>query len=258
MDADAVFHFPYLRLGSQDEFKDYLRAGQTLLDRRYAYETERAKVVQPETLTRSLTAPILVSAGTCALCLRPTEFTTVVASGGVNWREQQICGCVHRLTCRFRALLHYIVTEIGPPPWTRLLLLGSASTIEPWLQKLAMEIAVRARGGRLLQPPQFEAQQYHLVVSCEHLGAEPELDGVLRALRAALLPGGQLVFTAPFDTTAATSRACQPEQPGVLGWDIMERLRDAGFFDPAALLFWSEEFGYLGAYNMIFTAIANE
>jgi hypothetical protein len=258
MNAEPRFRFPSERFRSAEGFRAFLAARQAALDTRYEFEMDRAAAVA---------APVLIADGSCGLCLRATQFVTELQenSAGVesgpagsvrepNWREQQFCGCPQRLNCRFRALLHYIMSDIDPPAWTRVLLLGAAQPIETRLQRVVAQVAVRARSGRLLRAPRFEPQSYHLIISCEHLQTESALDSVLVGLRDALMPGGRLVFTAPFDTAAADSMPPAQGGGGVLGWDILACLARAGFAVPSAHLFWSAEFGYLGPFNLIFSA----
>ena len=38
------------------------------------------------------------------------------------------------------------------------------------------------------------------------------------------------------------------------GWDILDDLREVGFSDAKALLYWSKEFGYLGGEQLILVA----
>jgi hypothetical protein len=180
----------------------------------------------------------------------PGEPATVVP----NWREQQRCACPDRLNARCRGVLQFMAGSIGLLPWMRVLVLGDAQTIEPRLAPLVGHLTTQARSGRLPQAA-FDAQPgYHLIVSSEQLHAEPALDTALTALHAALSPGGHLVITAAFDAAAATSQPALGDAPGVLGWDILTRLVRAGFATAAAHLFWSEEFGYLGSFNLIFSA----
>jgi hypothetical protein len=252
MNADAGFHFPFQTFRSAASFHAFAQANQKLLDARYGYETA---------LAASVSDPVLVAAGSCALCLQATSFSTTLPARGAeggepNWREEMLCGCARRLNNRFRALLHFLQSQVAPPAWTRLLLLGAAQPIEAYLQRRMAAVAVRARSGRLLRAPRFEPQSYHVVLSCEHLHAEASIDDVLVGLREALMPGGRLIFTAPFNTASATSVPPKPREPGVLGWDILSRMTRAGFAAPAAHLFWSEEFGHLGPFNLIFSASA--
>jgi hypothetical protein len=253
MNAETGFRFPFQTFRSAASFADFVRAQQKLLDLRYGYEQARAASAQ---------GPVMVSAGSCGLCLRATSFSTNLPAADApsgtqpNWREEMHCGCPHRLNNRFRALLHFLASDVDPPDWARILLLGAAQPIEPYLQRRGGAVSVRARSGRLLRAPRFEAQSYHLILSSEHLHTEPELDAVLAGLRDALMPGGRLMFTAPFDTASAACRPPCGGAGGVLGWDVLKRLTMAGFSAPAAHLFWSEEFGYLGPFNLIFAASA--
>ncbi len=102
----------------------------------------------------------------------------------------------------------------------------------------------------------------------DHLHHVPALDAALGEAARVLCPGGALLFTVPFHADAdatASDLARLPRRSGVLpafsaepvhriGWDILERVRGAGFVDCAAHCYWSEELGYLGPFNMIFLA----
>ena len=74
----------------------------------------------------------------------------------------------------------------------------------------------------------------------------------LAQVAARLVPGGTLVFTAPFDADRPTTGRQGDRQR--IGWDILALARTAGLRRAAAHLYWSAEFGYLGARNFIFTA----
>jgi hypothetical protein len=89
-------------------------------------------------------------------------------------------------------------------------------------------------------------------------------------LRRVLLPGGRLVFTVPFHDRSAKTVSRLDRLPRVsgrlpaesggpthqIGWDILDKLRAAGFADARAHTYWSEELGYLGTGNVIFSATA--
>jgi len=128
------------------------------------------------------------------------------------------------------------------------------SVIEPYLQTRVGQMTTRLRSGGAAPMPPMAEGAYHLIISSEHLQAEPMIQRLLAIMRAALMPGGKLFFSAPFDAGAATSRAARAGAPGVLGWDILNILERAGFDSAAAHLFWSEEFGHLGPFNLIFSA----
>lgn len=111
---------------------------------------------------------------------------------------------------------------------------------------------------------------FHLAVCSDYLHRVPPLEAALAELRRVLVPGGRCVLTMPFrDRAAHTVTRLEglplvagrlPTEAGgdvhELGWDMLERLRQAGFTDARAHFFWSDELGYLGAGNMIVCAAA--
>ena len=250
--------FPAMRFTSQAEFQDFLAAEQGTLDARYMYEQSLA--------TRE---PSLVQHGTCAPCLRPAIFTSGTEGGErlkdgshvPNWREGMHCNCCDHLSNRHRALLHF-VQATGVLPWTRLLLLGAP---EPADARLAAMVSETVTVRPFIAAP--EANAFHLAVSRDYLQHVPPLGAALAGLCAALVEGGRFIFTVPFHHNAATSElmdiaAFAGRVPGEFreashkfGWDLLDRLRAAGFRDAAAYLYWSEELGYLGPMNFIFRAV---
>jgi hypothetical protein len=252
--VESSFHFPFATFASAAAFHDFVSSNQDTLNARYAYEVS---------LVRAAAENIHVVPGTCGVCIRQTRFSTVIPDAAPhtdiaepNWREQQVCGCPQQLNARFRAMLQVIETESGLLPWMRVLVLGASQSIESHIAARVAGMITRQRSARGLAAREMPAASYHLIVSSEHLHAEPMLQAVLETMRGALMPGGKLVFTAPFDAAAAQSRPPRAGQAGVLGWDILEQIERAGFDSAAAHLFWSEEFGYLGPFNLIFSASA--
>ena len=222
--------------------------------------------------------------GTCGLCLAVTRFGSATVAGETtpdgrrvpNWREQQCCGCAHRLCCRERALLHLAALRFGDPAWFRAALLGESGGlgralaarldhVALWPRFLAARAAVSRPAVPHLPAPDAAL---HMLLCPDHLHHVPDLDAALAEAARVLSPGGLLQFTVPFHADAdatATDLARLPRRAGALpafsaepvhriGWDILERLRGAGFADCAAHCYWSEELGYLGPFNMIFLA----
>jgi len=237
--------FPALRFSSQAEFRDYLADARYELDARAAYEQSLA--------AREAS---IVQHGTCAPCLRAASFTSATA-GGVrlpdgrylpNWREAMQCDCLDKLNNRQRALLHFTLAA-GILPWTRLLLVGEPSALHLRLSGMA---GAAARLHAKANPP--EPEPFHLAVATEPLHAAQL--AVLEAVSHRLLEGGRFIFTAPFDPGAtAAPHSADAEAAHRFGWDLLALLREAGFSDAAAYLYWSEELGYLGAMNFIFRAV---
>jgi len=178
---------------------------------------------------------------------------------------------------RNRALLHFLTSEAGLRPWSRVLLFGPPGAADRRIAAMAASLVSIprlgfARAGAGVQGYRLDAADaaVHLVVSSDALHRVPPLEAALAELRRVLVPGGSFVFTVPFRFRAAHSVARLEGLPRVsgrlpteaggevhaLGWDILDLLRDAGFSTARAHVYWSDELGYLGSGNMIFLAVA--
>jgi hypothetical protein len=264
--------FPSVSFVSLAEYEEYLRDTRSRLDARYAYE--RGLASAGEDILRD---------GTCAPCLRRARFTARTAGGEAlddgrlmpNWREQLVCDCEDRLNNRHRALLHFLAAEAGLRPWSRVLLFGPPSALDRRIAAAAASLASIPRlGFAPAGAPGYRLgagdAAVHLVVSADALHRVPPLAALLAELRRVLVAGGSFVFTVPFHVRAAHSVARLeglprlsgrlPTEAGsevhALGWDLLDRLRDAGFGTARAHAYWSDELGYLGSGNMIFSAVA--
>jgi hypothetical protein len=245
---NGVAPFPMETFRSYSEFESYLTATDAKRGLRWLHERSLA----------SMEKTVAVR-GTCGLCLTPTTFTAPTHGGESapngrvpNWREGLHCGCEYRLFNRQRALLHLLAAEGFLRSWTRILLLGEAQALRPFLS--ATSDHVQCSPGSLDEvlggatPPRGG---YHVILSAEQLTARLARREVFLALRALLAPGGALAITAPFDIHAPGS---QPGDSDRIDWRVLGSLAESGFLDAKVCTYWSEEFGYLGAFNMIITA----
>ncbi len=284
MSALAV-RFPGESFLSQAEFDTHRRDQQPTIDARFVHEAaigrEAAAMLETNPGTAGLTR-----AGTCAPCLRPARFATPLpadpaAEAAIDWREGQFCDCADRLGNRARAVLHFMEAQGGLASWSRIASFGPPGLIDRKLAASRDQHGSFTRLARLVRAQAGEASSngwrldapdgaFHIAVSWDHLTFVPPLDEALAELRRILAPGGQLVFTLPlrYRAHATVSRLGHvPRQGGLLpaefrgeihevGWDILERLRAAGFSRALAHQYWSDELGYLGPFNLLLSASA--
>jgi SAM-dependent methyltransferase len=272
--SSRVVRFPSFAIGSYAEFEAYRQNHQSQLDGRYLHETGLAS--NDPTISRS---------GSCAVCLRATTYTSTTANGEPqpdgrimpNWREEQYCDCEDRLPQRGRALLHFAQATKSLQPWTRLLLFGRPTVFDDRLAAMVHSTSQIARMSRTTsegeagQRYRIEAEDgaFHAAVSSDALQHVPPLAAALTEIHRVLVPGGRLIFTVPFHFTAreTVSRldnlvprngllpAEVEHDVHAIGWDIIDRLHDAGFEDAHAHTYWSNELGYLGSFKAIFMAV---
>ncbi len=257
--------FPGENMLSQAEFEQFCQQNQELLKRRFLHEQRLVPEVGSDG------PAVILREGTCAPCLRVANYTTAAPAGGEpNWREAQQCDCTDRLGNRARAALHFLESVVGLADWSRVLLFGPPDVLD---RRLAHGRPGFARQARLVaNGSSFRLDSasaaFHAVVCWDQLHKVPPLAVALNEIRRVLAPGGSFVFTIPFRYRSAKTlsyldrvRLADGSLPAEaeaevheIGWDILEMLRHAGFSRSLAHHYWSEELGYLGPFNMLFSA----
>jgi SAM-dependent methyltransferase len=251
------------------DFNAYWSATRATLDQTFLHER-----------TFATTEPLIVLAGTCAPCMRPTRFTASTANGErledgaalPEWREGLTCGCPDRLNARLRATLHFLQTVTQISPWTRLLEFGPKSNLHSRLAGICRRFSwcprLEVYHGAYRLP--LASESIDVVLASDVIQVMPPLDAVISEVRRVLAPGGQFVATVPFRLFAETTVSKLDHLPltdGLLptvhghevhefGWDILDRLRAARFRRALAYAYRSEELGYYGIANMVFAADA--
>jgi SAM-dependent methyltransferase len=209
-----------------------------------------------------------------------------------NWREHLVCEC--GFNNRFRAAIQIITQEVAPLPDARIYLTERVTGLYRWLKArypdlvgseyLGDKVPLGAEHNGVrnedLTALTFDDHKFDLILSFDVMEHVPDADAALRECLRCLQPGGSLLFSAPFrlDSPENVIRArmrpdgtvehlqppeyhCNPVDPqgGALcfryfGWQVLEQMRDTGFSDPHALLYWSRELGYLGGDQILLAA----
>jgi len=260
--AFRVAGFPAIDFRSYAEFDQFYREQKPLIDLRWRYEQSLAT-----------TDKRLLIEGTCGLCLVPVTFASDTSGGDIaaggrvpNWRENLACACERRLINRERALLHYLVAGGALQPWMHIFACGDLGGLRPLLAAMAARV-IELEPATLAATPAPRigagtgADRGHLLVWVESLERKMLSPHLLSAIAERLTPGGRFVFTAPFNAGPpasagqdAAGAAAPVGDPRYVGWDILPMLLAAGFDDAKASLYWSDELGYLGPLNFIFSA----
>ena len=240
--------FPATRICSFAEFESWAQNMRTTFDQRWLYEQKQ--------IESGLSAS---RAGTCALCLAPTIFHSDAPPEGRNWREEMNCDCPKNLNNRQRALLHFLSARVGVAAGQTIALVGRESAIEPPLCDSGMRVIRLSRlvNGRLAMAD----HAVELLICDDYLQYVPLAPVLLHELSRVVQPRGRLLLSVPFDVGSAVTRSRLVDLPRIaadtseplhlFGWDLLDTLRGLGFADVAAHFYWSDEFGYLGPFNMI-------
>jgi hypothetical protein len=256
--ATAVCRFPNVDFRSHAEFEKYRKDHSRLLDTRWLFERSLAS-----------TDPEIGTEGTCGICLAPARFTAATVGGEEtgtgrvpNWREALNCDCELRLINRERALVHRILALGSIDLFRRVLQVGGHGGLRGALSALGATVTVCSRlardngaAGAWRYRPPASPGGIDVVVYPDASNVMPLDRPGLALVYNLLAPGGRFMFTAPFDITSnAPAANASIGASGPINWSILDLLGEAGFTDRVASLYWSEEMGYMGAFNFVFVA----
>jgi len=247
-----TLRFPATSIASQDEFDAWGVTERPIFDQRWLYEQQQIKA-----------GLSTVRDGTCGLCLAPTTFRSEAPDDARNWREEMRCGCAMQLSNRERAILHFLRARGAVARGRQFTLTGRESQIEGKLREWGHEVVrlPRLLGGRL----RLENSCTDQLICADYLQHVPPVVPFMREVARIIRSGGELCLTVPFDVNAPGTKSRMIELPRsavesavplhLFGWDLLDLLRDIGFAEVAAHFFWSDEFGYLGPFNMIISGV---
>jgi glycosyltransferase involved in cell wall biosynthesis len=210
-----------------------------------------------------------------------------------NWREHmqcERCGLVNRV----RAALNVLHTYAPPETDSQIYISERLTKTYQWLAERYPNLQGSEYFGPSHQPGSivdgirhedvmnlsFAEGSFDRILSFDVFEHVPNPDSAFRELYRVLKPKGVLIFSVPFASDSATDivRATLEEdgtithylpaeyhgnpvdpEGGALcfryfGWELLNKLRSAGFCNVRCLAYWSEQQGYLGKEQYLFMA----
>lgn len=211
-----------------------------------------------------------------------------------NWRERMVCPQC-RLNNRMRASIHLFHLLCAPTSESCFYLTEQTTPLFSWFKQnyadvagsefLGDSIALGAHNSAGIRNENlteltFAEEQFDAILSFDVFEHIPEYLQALQNCLCCLKTGGSLFFSVPFDLQATQhhvraeidsngkiNHLLPPEYHGDplsddgclcyyhFGWELLEQLRNLGFKDASAYLYWSDHYGYLGGEQLIFRAI---
>ena len=213
-----------------------------------------------------------------------------------NWRESLLCPSCH-LNNRMRAALHIFEQECQPNYNSKIYITEQITPLYNQFKKsfthiygseyLGNSVAYGTYNNKGIRNEDltklsFSKDEFDYILSFDTFEHIPNYKEALKECLRCLKPGGILYFSVPFVKTAEKNivrayvskngevkHLLPPEYHGDplnpngclcfyhFGWEILDELRMIGFKYANALLYWSEDLGYLGGEQIIFTATKN-
>jgi glycosyltransferase involved in cell wall biosynthesis/SAM-dependent methyltransferase len=210
-----------------------------------------------------------------------------------NWREQLVCPSCG-LNNRMRAALHLLTRVSGLDRNSRIYVTEQTTPLFRWLRThfsgtvgseflgSAVPLGeVNSAGIRNedLTRLTFSSEQFDGVLCFEVFEHVPNYRQAFWECARVLKPSGHMLFSAPFDAASARNvirarvgrdgvieHLLPPEYHGdplntggilafqSFGWEMVTQMRESGFRTVSALLYHSNDFGYLGADQIQFLA----
>jgi SAM-dependent methyltransferase len=211
----------------------------------------------------------------------------------INWREHLRCSKTG-LNNRMRAAIHIFDTEMAAHRSDRIYISEQITAMYLYFKTNYMNVIgseylgcrclpgtndERGIRNEDLTKLSFPDSNFDRAISLDCLEHFPDYKLAFNELFRILRPNGKLLLSVPFDTrylknlkraiikSSGEIEYLQPpefhgdplQEDGCLcfthfGWEILDQLKDAGFSDAYAVLYWSALFGYLGGEQIIFVA----
>ncbi len=211
-----------------------------------------------------------------------------------NWRERVHCqqcglnnrirGCIHfleqNLPCKPDSVIY--ISEQATPLYSYLgTHFSNLTGSEYFGSKIPFGSIDPETGFRNESVTQltFQDRSLDFILSFDVFEHVPDYRAALQETYRCLKPGGTLLFTVPFNMAAEATQVrakinadgtiehlFEPSYHGdpinengclcfyIFGWNLLQQLRDIGFQNAQAHLYWSQKFAYFGVRQLLFTA----
>lgn len=227
--------------------------------------------------------------GQCIVCQDERAFLSYTPGDSTppNWREELTCEACG-FNNRTRAFFHFASKHL--PPAAKIYITEQNTAFYRFLENRFPGLQGSEFFGHEILPGEQTPGQLHNedltsltfgdgsfdhIISLDVLEHIPDYKLALREIRRCLRTGGTFFLTVPFakhlpDTTVRAVlkdgrvvHLTTPEYHGdpnnpqgclafyTFSWPLLDDLRDAGFSEVIAHLYWSREYGYFGAYEQL-------
>jgi len=283
------YNFPITKINSYKSYKQHASDMAFEYDRRLSYEKSLISNSQSFTVegfcyickeTVQFEVDFLLSYEKIDKCLIP------------NWRERLVCPlCKHNN--RKRAFIHLFEHLLNPKNESKIYI-AEQTPVFFWLADNYPNVTESDYLGKIvpygtnrhrvrnedLTELTFADNQFNFVFTIDCFEHIPNYPKAFKECFRVLSNPGYLLFSVPFDMNSekniiravkhpngAIEHIFPPEMHGHplnpdehflafynFGWEILSQLKESGFLDASAILYWSDTFGYLGREQFIFLA----
>lgn len=274
------------RIGTIEEYNEYRKNNEVVEQARFKKEQQIAFNKPNEFTVRGFSYP----AGDMVDFHVDHNYSD---GKNINWRERVVCPRTG-LNNRLRACIHFIDFELGLREYHDVYISEQVTPLYNYLQKQFPKLTGSEYLGTNVDPGcinkngirhedatqlSFPNESLDAYLSFECLEHVPGFTIAFTEAYRVLRKKGKFLFSVPFANLqykniirafvgddGKTYHLLEPEyhgdpvsEDGILcythfGWEMFDQLRNEGFTNVYALLYWSEIFGYFGGEQIMFIA----
>lgn len=275
------------RIKNQQEYQEHLQRQHDVLERR------RLAIAQLELSNRNNAFTVEGYSITAEQNVKFIVDWQHSFANHINWRERIVCP-ISGLNNRQRASYHIYLSELSPYPEDKTYITERVTRFYEFMDKKIIDLigseyinpqfasgqyneqGIRHEDLTQLSFPEASLDKLISFDCLEHI---PDYKSALQECFRVLKDDGYFMASFPFNTNEYNtlvraaidekghiSHFCEPEFHGdplseegclsyyTFGWDVLDTMREIGFRQVYAVLYWSDIFGYLGEEQIAFVA----